>query len=369
MSAHTFDPEKTYVVVHHGPYEGRYPVYRTLARFRKDHPKTPVVIPWFKGEEADWVQTDDGYVCQVIRTYWLGGKKKRKRLTKVVRVAWNSFPYYERLDGSTSSRMHFSPKRANSPASMAKHSTPRHGKSWTTQKKYFAWLVVAKDLEPYQAYMKAFKTVSISRARRLSRELMKEDRLVKEVADIYKKLFDAAGMTDEDIASQIAGIAKTNKSGKVRLDALRLALELRGEAPTGANLNVRFPQLGGAGAAAGGAAGAGVMAVHTAGQLKAPPKALPEASPEAIDTDGHEDMTEAVVIDDEIEDDMEVFRLPTGGIRASGNINYLQHQQRRSMEKLRWEREEGLTEERRATGETVITKSPNHDGQDSSDPE
>ncbi|MBE0645676.1 MAG: hypothetical protein IH600_16470 [Bacteroidetes bacterium] len=332
--------------IKHGPYSGRYPIFRTIDRFRKEWPESRVIIPWFKGEKGDWILTDDAYVVQVLNTYMLGNPEKRKRLTKVVRVAWNSFPYYQRLDGTTSSRMTFSPKRANAPASMAKHTTPRHGKSWTSKKKHFAWLVVAKELAPYQAYMKAFQTSSISRARRLSSELMKEDRLMKEVADIYKKLFDSAGMTDEDIATQIADIAKNNKSGKTRLDAIRLALELRGEASNGVNVNMRFPQLPAASAS-----------VTTAGKLMAPPRqALPDRILPEHDADEPADMEEAIVVDD-----MEEFRLPNGEIRVTGNTNFLEHRQRRSMEKLRWEREEGLTEQRRRDNvpDTIIEKSPN----------
>lgn len=246
--------------------------------------------------------------------------------------------------------MTFQPKRANSPSSMAKATTPRHGKSWTTQKKYFAWLVIAKEMAPYQAYMKAFKTSSLSRARRLSRELMQEDRLMKEVADIYKKLFDAAGMASEDIADQIAAIAKTNKSGKTRLEAIRLALELRGESPTGTNVNVRFPQL----------PAAQTLPAATAGQLVAPPRRLLDRAAEDRVVDGNEDMQEAVIVDE-----MAQHRLPNGEIRATGNPEYLEHQKRRSMEKLRWEREEGLTEKRRRSGETIVTaSSPSPGGQD-----
>lgn len=88
-----FDPEKTYVDVKHGPYAGRYPIYRTMDRFRKDRPHDKVVVPWYQGEKSDWILTDDGYVVQILHTYVLGDAAKRARLTKVIRVAWNSFPY------------------------------------------------------------------------------------------------------------------------------------------------------------------------------------------------------------------------------------------------------------------------------------
>lgn len=359
MAAPLFDPGKTYVVVQYGPYAGRYPVFRSVDAFCKEHPGEHPVAPWWKGERGDWILCDDGHVAQVIRAYWLGNPMKRRRLTRVVRVAWTSAPYYERKDGTSVSRLEFKPK-VQSKASMARPGTGRHGKYWNSKKKYFAWLVVAKGLVPYQAYMIAFKTVAVRVAKENSRYLMKEDRLLREVADIYKKLFDAAGMTDEDIASQIADIAKSNKSGKTRLDALRLALELRGEAPSGTNVNVRFPQLPASPASA------------PAGTLKAPPRQLTAGQDHAdmvVDDGG--DMQEAEVVDDGepsmprpnangpplteeiILSDIEMFRLPNGVILATGNPRYLDMQFARSLEKLEWARRERLIKRRK--GETILT--------------
>lgn len=361
MKPPLFDPDKTYVVIKYGEYTGRYPVYHSLIGFKKAFPELTAIAPWWKAERGDWIMTDDGCITQVIRTYWLGNPKKRKRLTKVVRVSWTSAPYYERLDGTTASRLVFRRKKAQSAASMAQPGTGKHGKHWNSKKKYFAWLVVAKDLAPYQAYMMAFKTVSIRAAKTNSRYLMKEDRLLREVADIYKKLFDAAGMTDEDIASQIADIAKVNTSGKVRLDALRLALELRGEAPAGNNLNVRFPQL------PGGQSGA-MAPTATAGTLTAPARQLQGRSvPDAMEVniEAESDMQEAEVVPAEsataemvtaemIINDVETYRLPNGEILATDNPRYLEMQQGRSMEKLEWARREKLIV--RQKGETIVTK-------------
>lgn len=371
MKAKLFDPEKTFVDIKHGRFRGRYPVYTSVRRWRRDYPKAQLYA-WHEGFKGDWVLCDDGHVCQVLDRYVLG-ENKRPDPTTVIRVPWTSAPYYVRKDGSSISRLTFERKRWTSASSMAKPSTPRRGKHWNKKKMHFAWLVVAKGMKPYRAYMLAFNCLSRHAAQNESRYLMKEDRFMKEVANIYKELFDASGLSDKDIAAEITRMAKSEKSSKLKLDALRLALELRGEAPSGTNLNVRFPQLPQQQQAA-------IPTSGAAGVLKTPARQLEaavtiEAEPDMAQAELAEaEMAEAEIVASRpvsggecgenvvCEDlppldpnDMEAWRLPNNEIAATGNVNYLEMQHKRSLEKLAWFRKNKLIKRRR--GQTIVPPS------------
>lgn len=323
----SFDPGRTFVTLKHGPFKGRWEVFHSIDDFRRYYPNEPVVVPWHTAKKGDWVLTDDGKVCQILKEYWLGDPSRRKRLTHVFRVAWSSVPYYERRDGTSSSIMVFQLKRRRNPSSMASDSTRRHGKHWNSKKNHFAWLVLVRGMEPYRAYMAAFSCISLSTAKAESHYLMKEDRLMKDIATIYKELLDANGLDQEDIAKEVASLVKGSK-GRTKIDAIKLALELRGEYAAGTNVNVKFPQLP-----------ASNPSVAGARSLKAPPAQLPAPAlpPAEIEAEDEPDMEEAHVVEDQrLIENTEQFRLPNGEIQATGNTSFLEMNYAKQLNKLQW---------------------------------
>ena len=42
-------------------------IYDNKDEFSIDHPDIPVRHNWRHGEEGEWVSTDDGFVCQILR--------------------------------------------------------------------------------------------------------------------------------------------------------------------------------------------------------------------------------------------------------------------------------------------------------------
>jgi hypothetical protein len=104
----------------------------------------------------------------------------------------------------------------------------------------FAYYWLVEEMNPTLAYMKAFKTPYEYQARKGVSLLFKyeKDALMKEIQNHYRELFDKVGLQDEDIATEIAALAKSKGTSKVKLDALRLALEIRGEVSSGNTTNV-----------------------------------------------------------------------------------------------------------------------------------
>lgn len=112
---------------------------------------------------------------------------------------------------------------------MATGETHIFGKHFGKRKKQFFTLLIG-GITPHRAFMHAFKIYSPELAKKLVTKLLEIDReIFEEITMGYKEILDKHGLDDETIAQEITDIAKNNKSPKYKLEALRLALELRGE--------------------------------------------------------------------------------------------------------------------------------------------
>ena len=52
--------------------ENRHYLYDNLGEFQAFVQDMAIVENWRDGEEGDWVLTDDGYVCQILRKSKIG---------------------------------------------------------------------------------------------------------------------------------------------------------------------------------------------------------------------------------------------------------------------------------------------------------
>ena len=55
-----------------------YYIYDNIDEFNVSHPDTPVRHNWRHGEEGEWVFTDDGYVCQILRKINIAHRSGKK---------------------------------------------------------------------------------------------------------------------------------------------------------------------------------------------------------------------------------------------------------------------------------------------------
>ena len=58
-----------------------HPIYSDVEEFQRYNPSIDVVKNWRDGTEGNWVVSDDGQVCQVLKR----GKLKASRSDKVIR--------------------------------------------------------------------------------------------------------------------------------------------------------------------------------------------------------------------------------------------------------------------------------------------
>ena len=66
-------------------------VYADQADFRSTYPYTDLVKDWRESHEEDWILTDDGQVCQVLKRGVLRNNKAGKTYSNYIRTAIGSF--------------------------------------------------------------------------------------------------------------------------------------------------------------------------------------------------------------------------------------------------------------------------------------
>lgn len=138
-----------------GKYAGQHTIYDTVEE-AKQYDIIPI-SPWYEAEEGQWAVSDDGYVLQVLKRYTLRNKRhKSGQYTDTFRFVNGTFWVYH---GKKRPRIKnfYGALAANSKSSLG--NTPKIGRFLTVKKKYFVELL-ASGLDPYRAYMKAFKVLS-----------------------------------------------------------------------------------------------------------------------------------------------------------------------------------------------------------------
>lgn len=224
--------------VYFGPHRGIHRIFDNLATFRAHFgPDMPVVMKWWEAEDGDWFLTTDGHVTQCLKRTRL--VNRRGQVTIAIKTCFGSHPYYVRKrDGLSSSECRVTKRNIkwkNGISSMASPNTNKYGRYMNKRKKKFAYLWLIRGLEPHEAYMMAYKTIAVGHAMKASVHLIKHEKsnLFNYIAMSYKHLFDSAGLSNTDIADMITKEAKQGRTSKDRLEALKLALELRGEYSSG----------------------------------------------------------------------------------------------------------------------------------------
>lgn len=223
-------------IIRKGKWRGGYYVYNSEAAFRKDNPTASLEI-WYKGDVGQWVKTDDGKIVQVLERREMRSKRQPNgRPTIYIRVPQKAAGYYERVDGTTRSKLYVAcglEKKHKGRASMAASTTYRTGKHFNKSKRKFVHYLL-KGVAPHRAYMMTWHELDVDRAKRASRALMaaEEDRIMAEIKKAYDEIFTGLGFGQEEIALELKEIAQNKRSPHAALEAIKTILVLRGEANT-----------------------------------------------------------------------------------------------------------------------------------------
>lgn len=143
--------------VRRGNYTGKHIIYDNIKE-AMDNGIKYIVSPWYRPDAqiGDWCVADDGYVLQLLHKNKMINKRHTSgQYTVYYRFCTGTVYVYYGRNGKTHIK-NFYGAVANSNKS-ALGGTPTVGRYMTNKKKYFVTLL-ATGLDPYSAYIKAYKT-------------------------------------------------------------------------------------------------------------------------------------------------------------------------------------------------------------------
>lgn len=181
--------------IRRGTYAGTHLIFDSIKEAKK-HGIKDIKSPWYSDnvEPGDWVISDDGYVIQCLGKRLLINKRhKSGQYTQTWRFPNGTFYIYRDARGNKHIKNFYAVAAANHKSSMG--NTPRLGRYMTLRKKEFCMLIGA-GLDPYQAYIKAYRVGTASKnsiwiqVNKLLNDKMVQEEVMEELKPFLKKVED-----------------------------------------------------------------------------------------------------------------------------------------------------------------------------------
>jgi hypothetical protein len=176
---------------------------------------------WKDGEEGDWVRSDDGKICKILKK----GIMKKK-------------PYIRCLMGTHFLKDDMSgdpPKNIYSLSRNEYASDVRLKREKANDKEWVFAKYVATGMDPTDAYLKAFSSKSKEYANIWSKRLLKTKRIRNIVSNEIKKTMDNLGITEDYLLAAAKTVIEDTDKDADRVRAIRMLMEIRNMFPKESN--------------------------------------------------------------------------------------------------------------------------------------
>jgi len=202
-----------------------HPIYSDVEEFQRYNPSIDVVKNWRDGTEGNWVVSDDGQVCQVLKR----GKLKASRSDKVIR-------YYIRVPLGTfvctdKTRMEGDPRKNLYSFGLADTSAYKHKieKKETTQREFLFAQFVAKGTDMVDAFLQAYPTENRKYAEGQAKILLKAKRIQKLIREEIDKVLVDANITPLYLLEQMKSIVDNQGSNdRDKIQAIKTLMQITG---------------------------------------------------------------------------------------------------------------------------------------------
>ena len=184
-----------------------YPLFRDEREFRHYMPNQYLARDWRDSEEGDWVLTDDGQVCMVIKRGVVtrgGGKKVKQDYIRTVIGSFLCKPNVKITGGMRKNIYSFSGKK--NPKEI------REERKNPTSSEFLFAKYVAKGDDVVDAFIKAFPTNNKRYAKREASVLLKTDRIKSLVREEIDELMNEAEITPLYILEKMKDIIESDGS-------------------------------------------------------------------------------------------------------------------------------------------------------------
>ena len=166
---------------------------------------------WRKAQIGDWVKADDNCMIQILRK---GEMLTRNKVREYVGTCTGTFPIIKGVLMDTSRRDHIYSFGGKKPQETLLDRTT-NSKHETLFIQYLASGMTLRD-----SYLKAFPTNQPGYATERAAQLMKLERIKKQVKEELKPVLEELGIDDRSVLKDIKDVSQTAEKEDVRLRAL-----------------------------------------------------------------------------------------------------------------------------------------------------
>ena len=199
-------------------------IYDNQEEFNIERPELPVRHNWRHGDEGEWVFTDDGYVCQILRKLDIADKGKKEvtciRTLCGTFVAENTQREMLGEDGIADNIYTFSGN---------KKSSSDYDKRKRTSRELLFARYVAKGVDVIDAYKRAYPdSKSDQYIKHRTDSLLKTETIKKMIDTELLALLEKKGETPEKIIERYTSVADGAAKDSDKLGAIRDLAKMAG---------------------------------------------------------------------------------------------------------------------------------------------
>ena len=202
-----------------------HPIYEDMGEFEKYNPGIDVVKNWRDGTKGDWIVSDDGQVCQVLKRGELKASKTSNNIKYYIRVPLGTFVCNKKT------RIEGEPRKNLYSFGLADKSAYRHKieKKETTQREFLFAQFVAKGENIVDAFLKAYPTDNRRYAEGQAKILLKAKRIQKLIRDEIDKVLVDADITPLYLLEQMRSIVDSGDSqDRDKIQAIKTLMQISG---------------------------------------------------------------------------------------------------------------------------------------------
>ena len=199
-------------------------IYKDIEEFKRYNPNTDAKYNWRDGTEGNWVVSDDGQVCQVLKRGKLKASRSDKVIKNYIRVPLGTFVCTDKT------KMEGDPRKNLYSFGLANTNAYKHKieKKETTQREFLFAQFVAKGTDLVDAFLKAYPTENRKYAEGQAKILLKAKRIQRLIGEeidndrdkiqAIKTLMQITGMMDTEKRTE--SVAVFQGFTKEQLDAI-----------------------------------------------------------------------------------------------------------------------------------------------------
>ena len=176
--------------------------------FKKCMPNTVLITDWRDGEEGEWVLSDDGQICQVLKRGELKNGRSGDVYNYYIRTIIGSFVCRRSvaMEGDMRKNMYAFGAHDKTSYQIVKD------RKKATNKEFLFAKYVAKGDEVIDAFMKAYPAKSKDYAKRESNLLMSTERIQSLIREEIEKVMNEAEITPLYILEKMKDILIYNRN-------------------------------------------------------------------------------------------------------------------------------------------------------------